>query len=297
MISIIICTQNIELPPTLVDNIKKTIGVTYEIIAIDNSSGKYSIFEAYNKGISQSKYPHLCLVHEDVLFCTQNWGQRVNAYLENPETGLIGIAGSEHANRVPFTWNHSGIYYQWIYNNGKEKRLMKRPQNIKNIKNSVVFLDGVFLCMRKEITKKIHFDENLKGFHGYNLDISLQSHNAGFTNYMVSDIMIEHLSSGNKNRRYYKNLITVYRKWESILPIDTGKSLSKKAITDMETAKLKVLLTKLAKRAFDFKELKDIWQYYLPYTHFVDNPTKATCFFLRIKLIRIFYFFGKLYYK
>lgn len=297
MISIIICTQKKELPADLVDNIKTTIGVAYEIIAIDNSGGKYSIFEAYNKGIAESKYSNLCLVHEDVLFCTQNWGQRVNTYLESLETGLIGIAGSDHANRVPFTWNHSGVYYQWIYNNGKEKRLMKRPQNIKNIKNQVVFLDGVFLCMRKELTEKIHFDENLKGFHGYDLDISLQSHNAGYKNYMVSDIMIEHLSSGNKTRRYYQNLITVYRKWEKTLPIDIRKSLSQKAITDMETAKLKVLLTKLAKRAFDFKELKDIWLYYLPYTNFTDKPIKATCFFLRIKLLRIVYFFGKIYYK
>lgn len=297
MLSIIVCSKYSTLDKNFIANVAQTTGVPYEIVHIDNSKGHYSIFEAYNKGIAQSKYPTLCLVHEDVLFTTQNWGVKVIEHLNEPQTGLIGIAGSAHASRVPFTWSYSGTYYQWTYNNGKAKRLIKGPQIIKDIKNGVVFLDGVFLCMRKEITEKIHFDESLKGFHGYDLDISLQSYNAGYNNYMVSDIMIEHLSSGNKNRRYYQNLLTVYRKWENILPIDVSKTLSQATITAMETAKLKVLLTKLAKRAFEFDEIKDVWQYYLPCTNFANRQTKATCFFLKIKLIRMFYFFGKLYYK
>jgi len=46
----------------------------------------------------------------------------------------------------------------------------------------------VFLCANRNLFSKIAFDENLKGFHGYDLDICLQSAFAGFQNYVVFDV-------------------------------------------------------------------------------------------------------------
>jgi hypothetical protein len=297
MLSIIVCSKYASLDKEFTANIAKTTGVVHEIIHVDNSDGKYSIFQAYNKGITESRYPFLCLVHEDVLFCTQNWGERVVAHLSNQDTGIIGIAGSETASRVPFTWSYSGVYRRWIYNYGKGKRVIYDPLTVTEIKKQAVLLDGVFICMRKELTEKIRFDEEMKGFHGYDLDISLQSCDAGYKNYVVFDILIEHLSSGNKNRRYYQNLVQLYRKWEQLLPLHVGVALTQEALVDMETAKLKVLVTKMAKRAFDYNELKDLWLHYLPYTTLAARPEKAISFLLRIKVLRMIYFFGKLYYK
>jgi glycosyltransferase involved in cell wall biosynthesis len=68
MISIIICSRNLGIDPKLSTNITSTIGCEYELIVIDNSQNKYSIFQAYNIGIEKSTSEIICFVHEDVLF-------------------------------------------------------------------------------------------------------------------------------------------------------------------------------------------------------------------------------------
>ena len=54
------------LAPDFVKNIANTIGTEYELVHIDNSDPKYSIYEAYNEGVKLSKYDNLCFLHEDV---------------------------------------------------------------------------------------------------------------------------------------------------------------------------------------------------------------------------------------
>lgn len=75
MISIIICSKYSKINCELEQNIENTIGnMPFEIITINNSQNSYSIYQAYNKGIKEAKYPYLCFMHEDILFHTVNWG-------------------------------------------------------------------------------------------------------------------------------------------------------------------------------------------------------------------------------
>ncbi|MCE5282251.1 MAG: glycosyltransferase family protein, partial [Deltaproteobacteria bacterium] len=77
MISIIICSRDSGALKEVSGNIEETIGVPYEIIAIDNSRNQYSIFDAYNLGAEQSTFDHLCFMHEDILYHTPHWGSAV----------------------------------------------------------------------------------------------------------------------------------------------------------------------------------------------------------------------------
>jgi hypothetical protein len=104
MLSIIACSRNKTLSNEFTLNIRSTFGVDYEIISIDNSENRYSIFSAYNIGISKSQYPYLCFVHEDVLFHSNNWGVNIISHLQDSNTGIIGVAGSDLVTRVPASW-------------------------------------------------------------------------------------------------------------------------------------------------------------------------------------------------
>lgn len=73
MISIIICSKNKDLLKDVSANIELTIGVPYEIIAIENNKGEFGICKAYNDGASKAKYDIFCFMHEDISFETQNW--------------------------------------------------------------------------------------------------------------------------------------------------------------------------------------------------------------------------------
>ena len=55
MISIIICNRAHPINLSLQRNIQDTVGVEYEIVAIDNSRGNYNIFQAYNEGVRRAK--------------------------------------------------------------------------------------------------------------------------------------------------------------------------------------------------------------------------------------------------
>ena len=87
MISIIICSRRPDISASLRENIMETIGVEYEIIAVDNSNNEYSIVSAYNKRYSRSRFPFLCFLHEDVLFRIKDWGINLVNHLADKKVG------------------------------------------------------------------------------------------------------------------------------------------------------------------------------------------------------------------
>lgn len=224
MISIIICSKNNQLSDSLESNIQNTIGCEYEIIAIDNSQNRYSIFAAYNLGIKKSKFPYLCFVHEDVEFVTGYWGKRVIDHLNKKDAGIIGVAGGKAALRVPYDWAAYHPMYNIIQSDltsdGKRIDEIKiQPEIPQNNSESCLVLDGVFLCGRRTVFDKIQFDENLEGFHCYDADICLQSNSAGFQNSIVYDIVLKHFSRGSFDKNYINKLLIFHKKWNHLLPI------------------------------------------------------------------------------
>ena len=290
MLSIIVCSRNKTLSKTFVDNIINTVGIVHEIISIDNSTNKYSIFSAYNNGFSKSKYPYICFVHEDVLFHTQNWGLKIIEHLQIPKTGIIGLAGGDLATRVPASWSTlmSCVNIVQSDNNGKKPtRLIQLPENHKESSRSVILLDGVIMCMKSELLKEIHFDEHFKGFHGYDFDISIQSTLAGYINYVIFDIKLEHFSLGKTDAVYYKNLISVFKKWEKFLPL-IGENVSAelgRQIPEIEKKRLSKLITKMVRKGFSTEEIIAESTYF---AKIIDSRKEIQHINLRIFFIRLF---------
>jgi GT2 family glycosyltransferase len=267
MLSIIVCSQHKKLPQEFIRNIDRTTGVEHEIIHIDNSENKYSIFSAYNHGASLSRYPFLCYVHEDVLFHTQNWGEKIIAHLREEQTGIIGVAGGNLQSRIPSSWSifHPSFNIIQSDRSGRSRTKHKLyPVNYQDSKYKVVVLDGVFLCMRKELLNKIRFDEKMPGFHCYDFDITIQSHVAGYSNFVVYDLCIEHFSKGKKNSAYYRNLIYVFKKWENYLPLLSDKTLKvdKKTSVSLDEKMLHEIVRKMIIKEFSTKEILENTNYY-----------------------------------
>ena len=291
MLSIIVCSRNKNLPKDFVDNILNTVGVVYEIISIDNSENQYSIFSAYNIGFAKSKYPYICFVHEDVFFHTTNWGEKVIAHLQNLNTGIIGLAGAGIVTRVPASWSSllslSENIIQSDRSGKKETEIFRLPLNYTKSIRSVILLDGVFMCMRRELMEKIRFDETLNGFHGYDFDISIQSTVKGYVNNVIYDIVLEHFSRGKTDKLYYKNLITVFKKWESYLPVSLNNSSEKmlSEITKNEDYNLQRLIKKMVRKGFKSCEIIEEVTYFAAITDYRKSVRNLE---VRIFLIRLF---------
>jgi len=259
MISIIVCSRNKALPVSFVKNVADSIKSEYEIILIDNSENQYSIFSAYNEGFKRSKFPYLCFVHEDVHFNTLNWGEKIINHLQQPLTGIIGLAGGDLVTRIPgaCSGRMSSVNIIQSDKSGKEPtRKILFPLNYSESKRPVIYLDGVLLCMRRDVMKKLRFDASLEGFHGYDFDISILSKISGYINYVIYDIEMEHFSRGKKNALYYRNLSTVFKKWGNYLPlIDQSVSEERRAkIQNIEEKGLLKLTKGMIRNGFSFKE-------------------------------------------
>lgn len=221
MISCIICSTNTEMQEAVRANIAQSIGVPHEIIVIDNRENSYSICQAYNKGAALARFDTLCFLHEDMLFETGNWGTRLlDHFAAIKDPGLIGLAGATYKTLAPSGWwavtdNYLSYHYKQSYKHARDTT-RERKMNCESVKK-VVCLDGVFLAVKKEVFSKFRFDESLPHFHGYDLDLSLAV-GSEYKNYVVPDIMINHLSEGSLNEAWIRNMYLLFKKWNRKLP-------------------------------------------------------------------------------
>jgi hypothetical protein len=230
MISIIICSANNENLLRVQSGIAETIGVPYELIVLHNEDGKYGICTAYNIGGARAKFPILCFMHEDVRFETLNWGNKVLQHFQDPQTGLIGVAGGDAKSLIPSHWSSKMIsnevhiiqHYRREPNATRHIRITGDRMSSNKVK--VIAVDGVWMCTRKEVFETFMFDEkNFNGFHGYDIDFSLQVGNQ-FGVYVVFDILLHHFSEGSADINWLKSALKVSKKWRKHLPVSVYKS-------------------------------------------------------------------------
>jgi len=224
-LSVVICSRNKSLRKNFLTNLDHSIGCKYELISIDNSYNRYSIFEAYNIGIDRSNAATICFIHEDILFHTENWGLKIiDIFNEFPNAGLIGVAGSRKKSLIPTGW--------WEHNKSHlVKNVMQhRPDGTMEVLNTgfstgneqeVVVVDGVFMCLRKGSQTK--FNENLKGFHNYDQSISLDCLKNGFKVFVTNRVLLEHFSNGSIDSGWVISTHEFHRLYKADLPKIIGR--------------------------------------------------------------------------
>ena len=166
-------------------------------------NNKDSLQSVYNKAIDFSikeNIQYIVLIHDDVIL--ENFSH--NKILESFEKyDVIGVAGSTEVKLAePALWHLMGggigsdkLHGAVAHLHGNEKFMT----SFGPYPHRAVLLDGVFLAIKREVFKKVKFDEECPSkFHFYDLDYTISTHKAGFRN-GVSDIYITHASPGLTN--------------------------------------------------------------------------------------------------
>lgn len=208
MISIIISSHKENHYQLLLKNINKTIGnIDYEIVKISNP-GLMGISSAYNEGANKANYKNLLFIHEDIEFLTIGWGNFLIESFKTEDLGIIGVAGGIRKFKLP-TGHDQGI--------DEDRRLFVKHHRGENDKPNIYkdlepvkTLDGVFLAMSKSTWEKFRFNEEIKGFHFYDLDITLRT-SEFLQNYVISKISILHFSRGGFNDNWLKAAIKFHQ--------------------------------------------------------------------------------------
>lgn len=203
-------------------NVEATIGVPYELIAIDNAEGRYGICQAYNLGAARAQFGILCFMHEDIRLHTPAWGQVVSRVLQDTTIGVLGVTGGLWQVAAPAPWWGCGL--AWcrenvlnVQENGQVVVDLRNPEGNRLTDAAVV--DGMWLCSRREVWQQYPFDERtFPDFHFYDVDYCTEIFRHQLRVCISFEVQLEHHSRGSLNRSWAVNALRYVRKRRGQLP-------------------------------------------------------------------------------
>lgn len=276
MLSIIVSSYQSHFFSALETNIARTCVVPYEIIKIENP-GLMGICEAYNKGGEKAKYENILFLHEDVIFCDKNWGNQLIQILNLPNCGVVGVAGGLYYSHVPSSWwNSHQKYLHFIQSDKLGNDHFNNRVGFQEQKSLMPAkgLDGVFLACKKKVFEDIRFDENIGGYHGYDLIFSLNAAKK-YKNYVTDKILIQHFSNGSLSKDWFDSILKVKR--------IVGNFPHQKVLRDVEMENYYKLIFSLKKFGYSKKEALTVALKYInPRIHGFSNTAKML---YRIKIL------------
>lgn len=218
----VICSRSSDIQAEFKTNIADTVGADYELVVIDNSSNRHSIFSAYNEGVRKATGDIICFMHEDIVLETPNWGQNVIRHFADAELGLIGVFGGHYMPDLACHIGDSDLlasHYNCRFADGHTESYYTPEQFDASGEVEVVAVDGLWFAIPATLFSKIRFDETFNGFHYYDMDICMQVWQAGFKCKVVDDVMMTHRSAGCINQDFVNNSYKFLEKWRASLPM------------------------------------------------------------------------------
>jgi GT2 family glycosyltransferase len=170
----------------------------YDIFFKENNT--ISLAKNYNKAIDfalKERFDYLVLCHDDIIIET-DINKKIPRLMNDFD--VIGVAGTVECKlQEPALWHIMGggfgsgkLHGAVAHGNAEQKQMTAFGPYPKR----VVLIDGVFMCIKREVFKNIRFDEECPSkFHMYDLDYSLSCHKADYR-VGVGDVMITHSSPG-----------------------------------------------------------------------------------------------------
>jgi len=244
MITIAYSTR--ESKPELQEYFRKSSGIhNSQIIEVVNPDGK-SLTEVYNEILEQSTYDIVILCHDDIYFDSNNWGQKIMNHFKRSEYGILGVAGSTQLPKSGMWWEDRTKMVGIVNHEHEGKKwTSKYSDNLGNSIKETVLVDGLFMALHKNRIKK-NFDENVKGFHLYDVNFCFRNFIEQVKIGVVFDIKITHKSIGMTNEQWDNNRKLFAEEFESLLPVKIKKT---------EKDKLKILIGCLFFKTFTGSEV------------------------------------------
>ncbi len=220
-ISIVFSTRKID--EKFVDHLKKTcLHKGVEVLPYENN-GEYSLPEIYNKGLKEASSDIIVFCHDDVVFNTKNWGEKViKAFNRNLEYGVLGVAGTTHMVDGMWWRVRKAMHGCVKHTDGTKTWENKYSESYGNQLKEVVAVDGVFMAVdRRRIV--FGFDQRFEGFHFYDIPFCVENYLEGVDIGVMSNIEIVHKSVGLTNDEWEKNKKLFEEIYGEYLPICLDK--------------------------------------------------------------------------
>jgi GT2 family glycosyltransferase len=195
VISVIVCSIDDAKYRSVCDHYARALtSHEHEVIGIPDAR---SLAEGYNRGIDRARGDVLIFSHDDVEPLITDLGDRLRHHLNDHD--MLGLAGTTKL--VGSKWVEAGPPHSV----GQIAQLNRAADAFDVViwsaprpcVGEMHALDGVFLCVRREVARAVGFDEvTFDGFHLYDLDFTYRAHLAGHNLAVCCDLPFIHSSSG-----------------------------------------------------------------------------------------------------
>ena len=215
-------TRKIE--ETYISHIKETCGIKdIEVLSYENPNG-ISLTEIYNQALRDSKNDIIVFCHDDLIFNTKKWGKRLIKHFNETEYGILGIAGTRKLPDTGRWWddiNKPNTNMVGIVNHSNKGKTWESKYSMPFINDimPVVMVDGLFFGVDRTKIKK-NFNEEVKGFHFYDVDFSFTNHLEGVKIGVATNVRITHKSVGETNEEWEQNRVEFVDRHSSNLPAE-----------------------------------------------------------------------------
>ena len=237
-----------EHNPILQEYFKKSCGnhiKGVEVIEKINNNGR-SLTEVYNEILKESKNDIVVLCHDDIYFETNSWGNKILKHFEKSDYGVLGVAGSTYLPTSGQWWSDRRKMIGIVNHEHEGKKWESKYSDNQGDKiKETIIVDGLFIVLNKKRIVQ-NFDENVKGFHMYDVDFTFRNYLSGVKIGVITNIRITHKSIGMTNDEWEKNRIQFSEKFKDQLPVKIRKT---------KEDKLNILLSCLSFKTFTGSEI------------------------------------------
>ncbi len=217
MISVVYCTR--ESNPKHTSEIIKTSGLYKNTEVIEIINNGEALTKSYNRGLKMAKNDIVVFMHDDIEFDNSGWGKKiVKHFEENPTFGILGVAGTTDLSETGRWWDDRSKMVGIVnHKNDGKKWESKYSKNWLNELTEVVVVDGLFFAVHKKRIKH-DFDENIEGFHFYEIDFVFSNYLSGVRVGVIYNVRLTHKSIGMTNQQWEDNRVQFINKHRDRLP-------------------------------------------------------------------------------
>ena len=226
MISVVYCTR--QTKPEHKEHLIKTSGLHKHLEVIEIINNGESLTKAYNRGLKQATNDIVVFCHDDLTIETKQWGNKlIKLFEKNPEYAIIGVAGSKNMPVSGQWWeNPKKMYGRVAHTHEGKTWLSAYSDDLGQNLEEVVVCDGVWFAVDKNSIKKT-FNENVEGFHFYDVTFSFENHIEGAKVGVTTAIRINHQSIGMTNEQWETNRQQFAETFKDKLPASVKRELRK----------------------------------------------------------------------
>lgn len=233
--------------PTYKKNILKSCKTDVRIEEFVNEN-QYSLTESYNKALDMCDDDEILVLMHDDIELPKNWDVKINELFETSDYGIIGVAGSTSLSKSAIWWENQADLAGIVSHEKTINNVIKKYDTHFSYEHDFIMrtccLDGVFFALKKDRVKT-RFNENIKGFHFYDVSFTFENHLKGVKVGVTTQIKVHHKSIGQVTKSWHDNRLVFLKEYDKYLPVFCNpvlEDIAKDAIVDIKETSIGVII-------------------------------------------------------